>query len=141
MAEPSWGTPGWHGLEGQKPGRAVGSGRTVMGGPSWAGQSHEGTGVQPWQVSGDAWPRSAAGGHGWGRRREGRLLGAGGTGRRLDVRNRKLGGQSLRVLSQGCGGGAGRGAQIFPRQQPTASVLVSKERSSEGTSALLLLGD
>ena len=30
MAEPSWGTLGWHGLEGRKPGRAVGSGRTCV---------------------------------------------------------------------------------------------------------------
>lgn len=30
MAEPSWGTPGWHGLEGWKPGRAVGGGRTCV---------------------------------------------------------------------------------------------------------------
>lgn len=112
-----------------------------MGGPSWAGQSHEGTVVQPWQVSGDAWPRSAAGGHGWGRRREGWLLGAGGMGEGWTCGRLGLFPKAEPLGPLSGLWGAGRGAQSFPRQQPTASVLVSKERSSEGTYALLFLGD
>lgn len=61
---------------------------------------------------------------------------------RVDVGSRKVGVQSLRVALAGLWG-AGRGAQSLPTQpqRPTASVLVSKERSPEGTYALLFLGD
>lgn len=70
------------------------------------------------------------------------MCGTDGAGWRVDMGSRKVGVQSLRVALAGLWG-AGRGAQNLRTrpQRPTASVLASKERSSEGTYALLFLGD
>lgn len=110
----------------------------------WSWEGSEETGVPALARSSEAGPRTAVGGGAGVGATEGRadLCGTDGAGGRLDVESRKMSVPSLRVALAGPWG-AGRGAQNLPThpQHPMATVLVSKEHSSEGTYVLLFLGD
>lgn len=103
MAEPSWGNQDGMALR-ARPGRVVGSGQTCVQRPVLGrDRAMRRVGYQPWQVSGEAWPRVQLGAMAGAAEGRAGFLGLEGL-RRLDVQNRKLGVQSLWVLSQGHGG-------------------------------------
>lgn len=136
-------------MEGTKQGSAVPdlcvrseAGRRGTWGPlCGAGRAVRTLGCQSWQDEGRPDQDSSRGSEPGPQKRGWVCVGLMGLGGRLDVGSRRCMSRAFRLL-QGCGGvGRERSAEPVLPQHPTATVLVSKEHSLEGTYVLLFLGD